>query len=109
MIGRLKGTLLSKQPPALLVDVNGVGYELEAPMSTFYELGASGSEVTLHIHMVVREDAMLLYAFAKEPERALFRDLIKVSGIGAKTALAVLSGISVDDFRRTVATAEVRP
>ena len=101
MIGRLKGTLLSKQPPALLVDVNGVGYELEAPMSTFYELGASGSEVTLHIHMVVREDAMLLYAFAKEPERALFRDLIKVSGIGAKTALAVLSGISVDDFRRT--------
>ena len=107
MIGRLKGTLLSKQPPALLVDVNGVGYELEAPMSTFYELGASGSEVTLHIHMVVREDAMLLYAFAREPERALFRDLIKVSGIGAKTALAVLSGISVDDFRRTVATADV--
>lgn len=107
MIGRLKGTLLSKQPPALLVDVGGVGYELEAPMSTFYELGASGSEVTLHIHMVVREDAMLLYAFGREPERALFRDLIKVSGIGAKTALSVLSGISVDDFRRTVATADV--
>jgi len=107
MIGRLRGTLVSKQPPALLVDVGGVGYELEAPMSTFYELGAAGSEVTLHIHMVVREDAMLLYAFHREPERKLFRDLIKVSGIGAKTALSVLSGISVDDFRRTVATADV--
>ncbi len=107
MIGRLTGKLLNKQPPALLVDVGGVGYELEAPMSTFYELGAAGTDVTLHIHMVVREDAMLLYAFAREAERALFRDLIKVSGIGAKTALAVLSGISVDDFRRTVATADV--
>lgn len=107
MIGRIRGTLASKQPPSLLVDVGGVGYELEAPMSTFYELGATGSEVSLHIHMVVREDAMLLYAFFRESERALFRDLIKVSGIGAKTALSVLSGISVDDFRRTVATADV--
>ncbi len=107
MIGRIRGTLASKQPPSLLVDVGGVGYELAAPMSTFYELGAAGTEVSLHIHMVVREDAMLLYAFFRESERALFRDLIKVSGIGAKTALSVLSGISVDDFRRTVATADV--
>ena len=107
MIGRLHGTLLAKQPPALLLDVAGVGYELEAPMSTFYELGAVGSEVRLHTHLVVREDAFLLFGFHSEPERALFRQLIKVSGIGAKMALAVLSGLSVDDFRRCVVTADV--
>jgi Holliday junction DNA helicase RuvA len=107
MIGRLRGTLLAKQPPALLLDVAGVGYELEAPMSTFYELGAVGSEATLHTHLHVREDAFLLYGFFREGERALFRQLIKLSGIGAKMALAVLSGMSVDDFRRCVATADV--
>lgn len=107
MIGRLRGTLLAKQPPALLLDVGGVGYELEAPMSTFYDLGAVGGEVTLHTHLHVREDAFLLYGFYREGERALFRQLIKLSGIGAKMALAVLSGMSVDDFRRCVTTADV--
>lgn len=107
MIGRLRGTLLAKHPPALLLDVAGVGYELEAPMSTFYELGAVGTDISLHTHLVVREDAFLLYGFHSEAERGLFRQLIKVSGIGAKMALAVLSGLSVDDFRRCVATADI--
>ena len=102
MIGRLKGTLLSKQPPELLLDVQGVGYELEAPMSTFYQLPAVGDDVILHTHMVVREDAQLLYAFASIGERKLFRDLIRINGVGPKLGLTILSGISALDFARAV-------
>ncbi|MFW5970229.1 MAG: Holliday junction branch migration protein RuvA [Halofilum sp. (in: g-proteobacteria)] len=102
MIGRLRGTLVSKQPPGLMVDVGGVGYELEAPLSTFYDLPAVGESVTLLTHHVVREDAHLLFAFARESERRLFRALLKVSGVGAKMALAVLSGMSADDFARCI-------
>ncbi|MDH5408166.1 MAG: Holliday junction branch migration protein RuvA [Gammaproteobacteria bacterium] len=102
MIGRLAGKLLSKQPPLLLLDVNGVGYEIEAPMSTFYQLPAIGNEIVLHTHLVVREDAWLLCGFATEPERRMFRDLIKVNGVGAKLALAILSGISAEDFAHCV-------
>ena len=102
MIGRLRGTLLHKQPPHLLLDVQGVGYEVEVPMSTFYELPAEGGEVTLFTHLLVREDAHLLCGFATAAERALFRSLIKVSGVGAKLALAILSGISADGFARCV-------
>lgn len=102
MIGRLRGTLLVKQAPALLIDVNGVGYEVESPMSTFYQLPDIDQPVVLHIHMVVREDAQLLYGFASLEERALFRTLIKVNGVGAKLALTILSGISADDFVRCV-------
>lgn len=98
MIGRLNGTILVKQPPALLVDVNGVGYELEAPMSTFYQLPNLGEKVVLHTHLVVREDAQLLYGFAREAERTLFRALLKVSGVGGKVALAILSGLSAEEF-----------
>jgi Holliday junction DNA helicase RuvA len=102
MIGRLKGTLTSKQPPWLLVDVNGVGYEVEAPMSSIYDLPATGQEVTLLIHTVVREDAFLLYGFLREAERALFRHLLKISGVGAKLALAILSGMSAQEFADAV-------
>lgn len=102
MIGRLRGTLLAKHPPGLLVDVGGVGYELEAPMTTFYKLPEVGSQVTLHTHLLVREDAQLLYGFASEQERLLFRALIKVSGVGAKLALALLSGLSAAEFVHTV-------
>lgn len=102
MIGRLTGVLISKQPPMLLLDVNGVGYEIDAPMSTFYQLPAAGERVTLHTHLVVREDAWLLCGFASEPERRMFRDLIKVNGVGAKLALAILSGISAEDFAHCV-------
>ncbi len=102
MIGRLRGTLLHKQPPHLLLDVQGVGYEVEVPMSTFYELPAEGGEVTLFTHLLVREDAHLLCGFATGSERALFRSLIRVSGVGAKLALAILSGISAEGFARCV-------
>lgn len=102
MIGRLRGKLIVKHAPSLLVDVGGVGYELEAPMTTFYELPEVGSEVTLHTHLLVREDAQLLYGFASEQERLMFRTLIKVSGVGAKLALALLSGISAREFAHTV-------
>ncbi len=102
MIGRLKGKLLSKQPPELLVDVQGVGYELEAPMSTFYQLPATGEDVVLHTHMVVREDAQLLYAFYSVTERKLFRNLIRINGVGPKLGLTILSGISAQDFARAV-------
>lgn len=102
MIGRLRGTLALKQPPLLLVDVNGVGYEVEAPMSTFYQLPALGETVVLHTHLVVREDAHLLFGFASESERRLFRALIKVNGVGAKLALTILSGIAADEFARCV-------
>ena len=98
MIGRLTGKLLLKSPPQLLLDVSGVGYELEAPMSTFYRLPAVGEAVTLHTHLTVREDAHLLFAFASSAEKTLFRELIKLSGVGPKLALAVLSGVSVEDF-----------
>lgn len=106
MIGRLAGKLLSKQPPQLLLDVNGVGYEIEAPMSTFFKLPAVGEALALHTHLVVREDAQLLYGFATLVEKALFRELIKISGIGPKVALAVLSGVSADDFWATVRAGE---
>lgn len=98
MIGSLKGRLVHKQPPHLLIDVGGVGYEVEAPMSTFYTLPAAGAEVTLRTHLVVREDAHILYGFGSERERRLFRELLKVSNVGPKIALALLSGISVDAF-----------
>ena len=102
MIGRLRGRLVRKAPPALIVDVNGVGYELEAPMSTFYRLPELGSEVELHTHLVVRDDAHLLYGFATEDERRLFRDLLRVTGVGPKIGLALLSGIDVETFMRCV-------
>jgi Holliday junction DNA helicase RuvA len=102
LIGRIKGKLITRQPPQLLVDVNGVGYELEAPMSTFYQLPAVGEDVILHTHMVVREDAQLLYAFASLAERKMFRDLIRINGVGPKLGLTILSGISAQDFARAV-------
>lgn len=102
MIGRLKGIVLEKRAPDLLLDVNGVGYELQAPMSTFYQLPAPGQGVVLHTHLVVREDAHLLFGFYDEQERALFRALIKVSGVGPKVALAILSGVTADEFVRLV-------
>lgn len=107
MIGRLKGVLVSKQPPWLLLDVNGVGYELEAPMSTFFDLPEAGREVTLRTHYAVKEDTVALYGFLRESERSLFRTLQKVSGVGAKIALAVLSGVSVEEFARLVQTGDV--
>lgn len=102
MIGSLRGTVLAKHPPWLLVDVGGVGYEVEAPMSTFYGLPGVGESVHLHTHLVVREDAQLLYGFASEAERAAFRQLIKVSGIGARLAVTILSGIGVIDLVRCI-------
>jgi Holliday junction DNA helicase RuvA len=102
MIGHLRGRLVRKAPPALILDVGGVGYELEAPMSTFYRLPEPGSEVILHTHLVVRDDAHLLYGFATEEERRLFRDLLRVTGIGPKIGLALLSGIDVGTFMRCV-------
>ena len=107
MIGRLKGVLIHKAPPWLVVDVGGVGYELEAPMSTFYDLPELGREVFLFTHYAQKEDSVSLYGFLREPERRLFRDVQKVSGIGAKIALAVLSGTSVDEFARLVQTSDV--
>ena len=102
MIGRLRGVLVWKRAPSLLLDVNGVGYEIEAPMSTFYDLPQTGEEVTLHTHLLVREDAHLLYGFSSEAERRLFRELLKVNGVGAKVALVILSGMSADAFSRCV-------
>jgi len=107
VIGRLRGILVSKQPPWLLVEVGGVGYELEAPMSTIYDLPATGKEVVLLTHYAVKEDSVALYGFLHEAERASFRNLLKVSGIGAKTALAVLSGVSTQDFARLVQAGDV--
>ncbi len=102
MIGRITGRLLLKQPPQITVDVSGVGYELDVPMSTLYQLPATGVEVTLYTHLVVREDAHLLFGFATDSERAAFRQLIKISGVGARTALAVLSGLSVAELHEAV-------
>ena len=107
MIGRLSGLLLDKNPAQLIVDCNGVGYEVSVPMSTFYNLPATGERVTLLTHMVVREDAQLLYGFGTSQERELFRQLIKISGIGARTALGILSGMSVNDLAQAVTLQEV--
>ena len=107
MIGRLRGTLISKQAPWILLEVGGVGYELEVPMSTYYDLPAAGEAVTLITHYAVREDAVALYGFATEAERRLFRDVQKVSGIGAKIALAVLSGSSVNEFTRMLQNGDI--
>ncbi len=104
MIGFLRGILAAKHPPVIVLDVGGVGYEVEAPMSTFYELPEIGESVRLVTQLVVREDAHILYGFATEAERILFRNLIKVSGVGPRIALAILSGISVDGFARCVRT-----
>ena len=106
MIGRLTGTLAEKNPPQLLVDVGGVGYEVDVPMSTFYNLPEPGAKVTLHTHLVVREDAHLLYGFATEGERRAFRLLTRISGIGAKIGLAVLSGLSVAELAQAVTMQE---
>jgi Holliday junction DNA helicase RuvA len=102
MIGRLTGTLAEKTPPQVLIDVAGVGYELDVPMSTFYTLPALGERLTLLTHLVVREDAHLLYGFASPPERATFRLLIRIAGIGPRTALAILSGLSVGELAQAV-------
>ncbi len=102
MIGRLRGELVSKVPPFLLLDVNGVGYDVESPMSTFYNLPTVGEQVILFTHLAIRDDAHVLYGFASESERSLFRSLLKVSGVGAKMALAILSGMSADEFASCV-------
>jgi Holliday junction DNA helicase RuvA len=102
MIGRLQGTILEKQPPSILIDVQGVGYELEASMSTFYQLPDCGENITLHTHLVVREDAQLLYGFYSLSERQMFRNLIKISGVGPKLALTILSGMSAEGFSRCI-------
>ncbi|ERP92956.1 MAG: Holliday junction branch migration protein RuvA [Alcanivoracaceae bacterium] len=102
MIGQLRGTLLEKRPPQLLLDVNGVGYEIEAPMTVFYDLPEVGQPLTLHTHFVVREDAQLLYGFSSRYERELFRALIKVNGVGPKMGLAILSGIEADRLAQCI-------
>jgi Holliday junction DNA helicase RuvA len=106
MIGRLSGTLLEKNPPQLLLDVQGVAYEVDVPMSTFYNLPDTGQRITLFTHLVVREDAHLLYGFGSDPERRAFRQLLKVNGIGARIALAVLSGLSVSELAQAVTLQE---
>jgi holliday junction DNA helicase RuvA len=107
MIGSLRGSIVAKIPPQLTVEVGGIGYELEAPMSTFFLLPAVGQEVRLLTHLVVREDAHILYAFATQEERRLFRNLIKVSGVGPKIALALLSGINVEAFAQCVQNQDI--
>jgi Holliday junction DNA helicase subunit RuvA len=102
MIGFIRGTLISKTPPQLLVDVQGVGYEVEAPMTTFYELPAIGQELKLFTHLVIRDDAHILFAFATEADRLMFRALIKVNGVGPKLALTILSGQSAEEFQRCI-------
>ena len=104
MIGRLSGVLVAKNPPQVMVDAGGVGYEVDVPMSTFYTLPATGEKVVLLTHLVVREDAHILFGFGTEDERAAFRKLIRISGVGARTALSVLSGLSVNDLAHAVAT-----
>ena len=106
MIGRIHGKLVEKHPPQIVVDVGGVGYEVDVPMSTFYNLPATGAEISLYTHLAVREDAHQLFGFATEAERHAFRQLLKISGVGARTALAVLSGLSVSDLREAVASQE---
>ena len=106
MIGRISGTLLEKNPPQLLVDCGGVGYEIDVPMSTFYNLPALGEKVVLLTHLAVREDAHLLYGFGSVEERNVFKQLIKISGVGARTALSILSGMSVADLARAITLQE---
>ena len=106
MIGRLAGTLLEKNPPQILLDVQGVAYEVDVPMSTFYNLPATGQPVTLFTHLVVREDAHLLFGFGTDSERRAFRQLLKISGVGARTALSVLSGLSVAELAQAVTLQE---
>jgi Holliday junction DNA helicase RuvA len=106
VIGRLTGLLLEKQPPMILVDVQGVAYELDVPMSTLYQLPATGTATTLYTHLLVRDDAHLLYGFATDEERQLFRQLLRVNGVGARTALAILSGLSVQELHQAVALQE---
>lgn len=106
MIGRINGLLLEKTPPLVLIDCSGVGYECEVPMSTFYNLPTVGEKVTLLTHFVVREDAQLLYGFGSEQERATFRQLLKVNGIGAKSALSILSGLSIEDLMQAISMQE---
>ena len=106
MIGRIQGVLLEKNPPQIIVDCQGVGYEVEVPMSTFYNLPATGERVALLTHLLVREDAHLLYGFGSEGERRAFRQLLKISGVGARTALAVLSGLSVAELAEAVTLQE---
>ena len=108
MIGRLTGTLLEKQPPLVLLDVQGVGYEVNVPMSTFYTLPDTGEVIILHTYLVVREDVHLLFGFATDTERQVFRQLVKISGVGARTALAVLSGLSVSDLYQAVVDQDSR-
>lgn len=103
MIGRLTGVLLEKQPPQIVLDVGGVGYEIDVPMSTFYELPALGAKATLFTHLTIREDAHLLFGFASRHERDTFRELIKISGVGPKIALAILSGMNADELALTIA------
>ena len=107
MIGRLRGEILAKHPPVLLLDVHGIGYEVEAPMSTFYGLPAVGETVTLYTHLSVREDAHVLYGFGREADRLLFRTLLRVSGVGGKMALAILSGMNAEEFGRAVRSGDV--
>ncbi len=107
MIAHLKGTLLRKQPPMLVLDVHGVGYEMEAPMTTFYDLPEVGAETSVYAHMVVREDAQLLYAFSNTQQRDLFRNLLKVNGVGSRVALAILSGLSAQDFVSCINNSDV--
>ena len=107
MIARLNGILIEKSPPQVIVDCNGVGYEVEVPMSTFYNLPEIGSKIQLLIHFVVREDAQLLYGFGSEQEKSTFKQLLKVNGIGAKSALSILSGVSIDDLVEAVNRQEV--
>lgn len=107
MIGRLSGALLEKNPPSLLIDVQGVGYEVDAPMSTFYALPPVGESISLFTHLVVREDAQLLYGFATRTERVLFRSLLKVNGVGAKVALSILSGLSAQEFLSCLSNKDV--
>ena len=102
MIGRLRGTLAEKQPPHVIIEINGLGYELEVPMTTLYRLPSVGEPVTLHTHLVVREDAHLLYGFFEKRERELFRELIRLNGVGPKLALALMSGLEVDELVRCV-------
>jgi Holliday junction DNA helicase RuvA len=102
VIGKLTGVLTEKRPPTVVIDVHGLGYEVDVPMSTFFHLPATGTSVTLHTHLVVREDAHLLYGFATEEERRVFRQLLRITGVGARTALAVLSGLSVAELYQAV-------
>lgn len=107
MIGRITGTLIEKNPPTLCIDVNGLGYEVDVPMSTLYDLPELGAKVSLYTHLSIREDAHVLYGFAKAAERSAFKTLIKVSGIGPKTALGILSGLSVDDLAAAIQAQDI--